>query len=112
MVFRLVLTALLASQVLAVTSSTHTVSLQRKAAARISRSDGSSKAVQASEYFGEIAIGSPPQKFLVVFDTGSGNLLIPAKQCADNACSAHRRYDVDSSKSAVDIAFADAPDKV
>mmetsp|Transcript_28894 Transcript_28894/g.63641 ORF Transcript_28894/g.63641 Transcript_28894/m.63641 type:complete len:405 (+) Transcript_28894:124-1338(+) len=112
MALRFIVAGFLAGQVLAVTLSTHTVSLQRKAAAKRSRSDtGSSKAVQASEYFGEIAIGSPSQKFLVVFDTGSGNLLIPAKQCTDNACSAHRRYDVDSSKSAVDIAFADAPDK-
>jgi hypothetical protein len=104
------LAALLAFRVGCVTLRTHTVALQRKAVQKRSHQGGGS-AVQASEYFGEIAIGSPAQKFLVVFDTGSGNLLVPAKQCADNACSAHRKFDIDSSKSAVDIAFADFPDK-
>jgi len=48
---------------------------------------------------------------MVVFDTGSGNLLIPSKQCTDEACTAHKRFDAFKSMSAVDIAFADDPDK-
>jgi hypothetical protein len=67
--------------------------------------------VHASEYFGKITIGSPPQEFTVVFDTGSGNLLIPSKQCSDEACTSHKRFDAFNSKTAVDIAFADEPDK-
>jgi len=67
--------------------------------------------VHASEYFGKIAIGTPPQEFTVVFDTGSGNLLIPSKQCADEACTSHKRFDAFKSTSSVDIAFADEPDK-
>merc|ERR1719335_940829 len=52
-----------------------------------------SKMVHASEYYGRIAIGSPPQEFLVVFDTGSGNLVIPSKQCSDEACTSHKQFD-------------------
>lgn len=67
--------------------------------------------VHASEYYGKISIGSPPQEFLVVFDTGSGNLLLPSSQCTDAACTSHKRYDASKSSTAIEIAFADEPDK-
>jgi len=78
---------------------------------RKSNDKSDSDQVHASEYFGKIMLGNPPQEFTVVFDTGSGNLLIPSKQCKDEACTSHKRFDAYKSTTAVDIAFADEPDK-
>lgn len=43
-------------------------------------------------YFGTIKVGSPAQKFSVVYDTGSGNLIIPGSGCEDAACRNHDRF--------------------
>ncbi|NXY78796.1 PEPC protein, partial [Glareola pratincola] len=45
-----------------------------------------------SSYFGEISIGSPPQNFLVLFDTGSSNLWVPSIYCQTPACYNHAKF--------------------
>jgi len=68
------------------------------------------RSAQASEYYGQVSVGTPPQSFLVVFDTGSGNLLLPSKECTSDACTGHKRYDSSLSSTSLQVAFADHPD--
>lgn len=52
-------------------------------------------------FAGQIAIGSPqygPQQvFSIIFDSGSGQVIVPDERCRSQACLAHRRYDISKS---------------
>jgi hypothetical protein len=54
----------------------------------------------ATEYWGAVWVGTPPQKYNVLFDTGSGNLVLPGVACKDTACQLHHRYNPKASSSA------------
>jgi len=63
-----------------------------------------------TSYFGELTVGSPePQTFTVVFDTGSGHLILPSAHCPSETCMKHRRFDSIASESAVDIEYDGTP---
>lgn len=83
-----------------VSSSSHSVSLQKrrvKEAAAAGQTQGT-RAVHKLAYFGRVAVGTPPQEFQVVFDTGSGNLIVPGVDCPSDACQKHKRLDFHQSQ--------------
>lgn len=66
--------------------------------------DGKTVAYKTA-YFGEVHVGAPHQTFTVVFDTGSGHLILPSTGCSSPACLKHQRYNRTQSHTAVDIEY-------
>lgn len=63
-----------------------------------------------SVYFGTISIGAPiRQEFSVVFDTGSGHVIVPSTECENMTCQMHRRYNRELSPDAVDVDYDGTP---
>eukprot|EP00903_Cladosiphon_okamuranus_P020328 g18651.t1 len=67
-----------------------------------------------AQYYGEVDIGSPPQSFDVIFDTGSANLWVAGSGCG-LSCGLHHRYKADKSSTHADdgrdfeITYASGP---
>lgn len=57
--------------------------------------------------FGSLYVGLPPQEFQVAFDTGSGNLVLPSRQCLSLPCRSHHTYNSDMSAMSKDITRID-----
>jgi len=58
---------------------------------------------QKTSYSGLISVGQPAQEFRVIFDTGSGHVVIPSAECKSESCLIHNRYNVSASRSGVAI---------
>ncbi|KAF8939232.1 aspartic peptidase domain-containing protein [Dissophora ornata] len=51
-----------------------------------------------NEYYGPIKIGTPGQRFLVDFDTGSSDVWVDSNKCHTKACKTHTRFDASKSR--------------
>jgi len=67
------------------------------------RKIGAGAASHASFYVGNMTVGTPPQEFQVLFDTGSGHVLLPHKACKTSVCLEHHQYSPWASTSALDV---------
>ena len=45
-----------------------------------------------TQFVGEVSIGTPVQKFDVIFDTGSANFVINSKKCTNLSCTNRKSY--------------------
>eukprot|EP00301_Raphidiophrys_heterophryoidea_P025909 c8807_g1_i1.p1 GENE.c8807_g1_i1~~c8807_g1_i1.p1 ORF type:complete len:439 (-),score=116.52 c8807_g1_i1:171-1430(-) len=48
---------------------------------------------KTTQYVGPIYVGMPPQRFDVIWDTGSSNTWVYAASCKTAVCKAHKAYD-------------------
>jgi len=59
--------------------------------------------IHKTAYWGAVTLGSPPQHFKVIFDTGSGNLIVPSSTCTVPGCKPHHKYESHSSTTSMAV---------
>ncbi|ORX94590.1 Asp-domain-containing protein [Basidiobolus meristosporus CBS 931.73] len=47
---------------------------------------------QDLSYYAQVSIGTPPQNFKVILDTGSADFWVPSSQCTSAACLTHTKF--------------------
>jgi len=72
---------------------------------RIQMGEGTEEEHMRSAYFGTLKVGSPRQLLSVVFDTGSGQVVLPSAYCNSQTCRMHRRYRRGGSHTGRDVNF-------
>lgn len=58
---------------------------------------------EAVFFVGDINVGNPPQQLTVVFDTSSGDVVLPHRACHNTSCLEHRRFSPWESLSSSDV---------
>jgi len=59
----------------------------------------------ASFYVGKVSVGHPAQPLQVLFDTSSGQVILPHRACKNTACLEHRSFSPWASSTAMDVNF-------
>jgi len=101
----LVLLTLMGLQMVTATQTSVSVALHKRLAKVASSKLASESGEEAQKtqhkmaYFGAVKVGKDEQEFTVVFDTGSGNLIVPGYDCTSQACESHKRFDYMKSNS-------------
>lgn len=75
-------------------------------------SGGTQAEYMRSAYYGTLNVGTPSQPMTVVFDTGSGQLVLPSAYCNSPTCKMHRRYRRSKSSTGRDVNFDGDPVEV
>lgn len=89
--------------------NTHAVAHASERRARLASMRQQAQRLHALQYYGEVLVGTPPQRFQVIFDTGSGQLMLPSASCDSKACKTHRSFAKKNSSTAISIGWADDP---
>eukprot|EP00930_Biecheleria_cincta_P050138 TRINITY_DN35314_c0_g1_i1.p1 TRINITY_DN35314_c0_g1~~TRINITY_DN35314_c0_g1_i1.p1 ORF type:complete len:398 (-),score=81.06 TRINITY_DN35314_c0_g1_i1:80-1273(-) len=83
------LVAAICCGVAAATGASMSVALHKRVS-KVSSDQGTTRHKMA--YYGKIHAGTPPQEFTVVYDTGSGNVIVPGESCGSAACIQHKQF--------------------